>query len=127
MMRQELLINELKNYMKWYDKTLETQDRQLSILNKGTDSYEGPVVGSVKSMNNLIMEPGGPIRDKLMGTAEKLFDKSFHFYNASLTLARQNKEAIVSKDAIKYYQQINVDLNDEIMIMKSETLVKNLD
>ncbi len=54
----------------------------------------------------------------------EFFEKqTFSLYSSSLQLNRQNKEVIVQAEAVKYFQHLNAELNDQLMIKESESMM----
>ena len=78
-------------------------------------------------MNDLILqdEPSAA-RDRLYKAAEGLFDKTFQFYSSFISLTRQNKELIVMKESVKYFQQQNLDLEAKLNVALTEAEVVKL-
>lgn len=110
---------------------LHSRDKELSILNKGTEDWTGPVKKAVAAVNQLLEGPTVDpdelvVKDRLRECAKELFERPFHFYSSYVNLSQKNKELIVSTDMAKFYQAKIIELQEEIMVCHSELLVTRL-
>jgi len=129
--QQEKILTELRQYTRNLELQLHSRDKELSILNKGTEDFPGPVKKAVAAVNQLLEEPTVDpdelvIKDRLRGCAQELFKRPFHFYSSYVNLSQKDKELIVSTDVAKFYQAKIIELQEEIMVCESELLVTRL-
>jgi hypothetical protein len=128
---QEKILTELRQYTRNLELQLHSRDKELSILNKGTEDWTGPVKKAVETVNQLIEGPTVDpdelvVKERLRDCAQELFERPFHFYSSYVNLSQKNKELILSTDMAKYYQAKIIELQEEIMVGESELLVTRL-
>jgi chromosome segregation ATPase len=112
---QEKILTELRQYTRNLELQLHSRDKELSILNKGSEDWTGPVKKAVAAVNQLLEGPTVDpdelvVKERLRECAQELFERPFHFYSSYVNLSSKNKELIVSTDMAKYYQQKIIEL-----------------